>query len=311
MAFLDNSGDIILDAVLTDTGRMRLAKGDGSFRISKFALGDDEIDYSLYNNSSPSGTAYYDLEILQTPVLEAFSNNASSMKSLLISLARNDLLYLPVIKVNTRTTNYNAATDLIKNGYVLTTDEQTEKWFDANVVKYNGAQPVESSGLFYGFGSKNTKIQLDQGIDNPIKPKNSAIDPDLKETQYMIVVDNRLVSIKDKNDVSLTPSYIDDDNMATYYVSDGVDTSIFDTTYGATSESEIAGSRGTRIDFKLKSQNEIQSSTYLFDTLGKDLSSGFGLSTNYMKGILTNIRVMGVTTGYSIDIPLMVIRKIV
>ena len=39
MAFLDNSGDIILDAVLTDTGRMRLAKGDGSFRIAKFALG--------------------------------------------------------------------------------------------------------------------------------------------------------------------------------------------------------------------------------------------------------------------------------
>ena len=37
MAFLDNSGDIILDAVLTDTGRMRLAKGDGSFNITKFA----------------------------------------------------------------------------------------------------------------------------------------------------------------------------------------------------------------------------------------------------------------------------------
>ena len=48
MGFLDNSGDIILDAVLTDTGRFRLAKGDGSFRITKFALGDDEIDYTKY-----------------------------------------------------------------------------------------------------------------------------------------------------------------------------------------------------------------------------------------------------------------------
>ena len=46
MAFLDNSGDIILDAVLTDTGRMRLAKGDGTFKIVKFALSDDEIVYS-------------------------------------------------------------------------------------------------------------------------------------------------------------------------------------------------------------------------------------------------------------------------
>ena len=80
MAFLDNSGDIILDAVLTDTGRFRLAKGNGSFKIAKFALGDDEIDYSLYDKTNVSGSAYYDLSILQTPVLEAFTNNASSLK---------------------------------------------------------------------------------------------------------------------------------------------------------------------------------------------------------------------------------------
>ena len=72
MAFLDNSGDIILDAVLTDLGRERLSRGDGSFRIEKFALGDDEIDYTLYDKNHPSGSAYYALEILQTPVLEAF-----------------------------------------------------------------------------------------------------------------------------------------------------------------------------------------------------------------------------------------------
>ena len=74
MAFLDNSGDIILDAVLTDVGRKRLAAGNGSFSVSKFALGDDEVDYSLYRNSNstegthPSGSAYYDLNILQTVV---------------------------------------------------------------------------------------------------------------------------------------------------------------------------------------------------------------------------------------------------
>ena len=50
MGFLDNSGDIILDAVLTDTGRFRLAKGDGSFKIAKFALADDEVDYLLDND---------------------------------------------------------------------------------------------------------------------------------------------------------------------------------------------------------------------------------------------------------------------
>ena len=51
MAFLDNSGDIILDAVLTDTGRARLARGDGTFKITKFAFGDDEVDYANYENS--------------------------------------------------------------------------------------------------------------------------------------------------------------------------------------------------------------------------------------------------------------------
>ena len=50
MAFLNNSGDIILDAVLTDEGRKRLALGDGTFKIAKFALGDDEIDYMLQND---------------------------------------------------------------------------------------------------------------------------------------------------------------------------------------------------------------------------------------------------------------------
>jgi hypothetical protein len=106
MGFLDNSGDIILDAVLTDTGRLRLAQGDGSFKISKFALGDDEINYAIYNKDHASGSAYYDLEILQTPVLEAFTNNTSNLKTKLISISRTNILYMPVLKLN-HVTNAN------------------------------------------------------------------------------------------------------------------------------------------------------------------------------------------------------------
>ena len=57
MGFLDNSGDIILDAVLTDTGRKRLARGDGSFKVAKFAFADDEINYGLYDKNNASGSA--------------------------------------------------------------------------------------------------------------------------------------------------------------------------------------------------------------------------------------------------------------
>ena len=54
MGFLDNSADIILDACLTDTGRFRLAKGDGSFKGAKFALSDDEIVYTAFNKDPAS-----------------------------------------------------------------------------------------------------------------------------------------------------------------------------------------------------------------------------------------------------------------
>ena len=42
MAFLDNSGDIILDAVLTDLGRLRMA--EIRFQKQKIGKGDDEIE---------------------------------------------------------------------------------------------------------------------------------------------------------------------------------------------------------------------------------------------------------------------------
>ena len=106
MAFLDNSGDIILDVVLTDHGRKLLAKGDGSFNIAKFALSDDEIDYSLYDSSNPSGSSYYDLSILQTPVFEAYTDNAASLKNKLLTLENNNLLCFPV--------TIKKATELVK-----------------------------------------------------------------------------------------------------------------------------------------------------------------------------------------------------
>ena len=98
MAFLDNSGDIILDAVLTDAGRKRMAQGN--FNITKFALGDDEIDYGLYNKNHPSGSAYYYLEILQTPVFEAFTQINAGINYGLLDNTATDLLYLPIAKPN-------------------------------------------------------------------------------------------------------------------------------------------------------------------------------------------------------------------
>ena len=100
MAFLDNSGDIILDAVLTDIGRQRLSQGN--FSIRKFALGDDEIQYNLFDKDHPSGSAYYDLEILQTPV-ETAHTKASNIQYGLISLTSQNILYIPDVLLNEKT----------------------------------------------------------------------------------------------------------------------------------------------------------------------------------------------------------------
>ena len=59
MGYLDNT-TITVDAVLTKKGREALARQDGSFKITQFALADDEIDYTLYNENHPNGSAYSD-----------------------------------------------------------------------------------------------------------------------------------------------------------------------------------------------------------------------------------------------------------
>ena len=46
MGYLDNTS-ITVDAILTNKGRELLAQGGTSFNITQFALGDDEIDYTL------------------------------------------------------------------------------------------------------------------------------------------------------------------------------------------------------------------------------------------------------------------------
>jgi len=102
MAFLDNSGDIVLDAVLTKEGREKLARGR-PLEIKTFALGDDEINYSSYNIAHPSGSAYYDLEVLQTPVLESITGRPAGINHGLLKMTSiDDLLYLPIVKLNTK-----------------------------------------------------------------------------------------------------------------------------------------------------------------------------------------------------------------
>ena len=307
MGFLDNSGDIILDAVLTDTGRMRLAKGDGSFKIVKFALGDDEINYELYNKNHSSGSAYYDLEVLQTPILEAFTDNAASMKSKLISIPRNNILYLPMLKLNEV---FDTSTARHSTGYYLVATNsttETELEVDESNASIAGVLMGESPGRGGNY------IRVDQGLDTTAISPGRTLDPLLVETQYMIEVDNRLGSVVSRVDASKAAvSYVDDDSVATYYLSRGTDTDyvsqIVDTSDSA--QQTIAGPRGTKLLFKIQSSLELNSSDYLFDTIGTTESITGTTGANTHKVINSNIRVTGVNTGYRLDIPIKFCKKV-
>jgi hypothetical protein len=122
MAIL-NPTTITVDAILTTKGRELLARNDGSFQITQFALADDEVDYTLYNPNHPSGSAFYGEAIEYTPVLEAIPNESQVMRYKLVTLPRGTSK-LPVINLG-----YNSIT--LRQGASLTITPQTLNYLGA------------------------------------------------------------------------------------------------------------------------------------------------------------------------------------
>ena len=134
MGYLNNS-IVTVDAILTRAGRAALAKGDGSFKITQFALADDEIDYTLYNPNNASGSSYYGQAIENMPLLEAIPDETQAMKYLLTTLPRGsskipvvDLGFSVVslgqgssVAITPQTLNYLGGTQTYESsGYVAT-----------------------------------------------------------------------------------------------------------------------------------------------------------------------------------------------
>jgi hypothetical protein len=132
MGYLNNSV-VTVDAILTTKGRELLAQNNGNFRITQFALADDEIDYTLYNPTHPSGSAYYGQAIENMPLLEAFPEETQIMKYMLTTLPRGTakmpILNVPaslVIKqgasqaITPQTLNYQGGNQTEQGGYTAT-----------------------------------------------------------------------------------------------------------------------------------------------------------------------------------------------
>jgi hypothetical protein len=133
MGYLNNTA-VTVDAILTAKGRELLARGDGSFRITQFALSDDEIDYTLYNPNQPSGSAFYGEAIENMPLLEAFPDETQIMKYKLVTLPRGTAR-MPVLDIG-----YSSIT--IKQGAGLAITPQTLNYLSQTAL-------FESSGYTF------------------------------------------------------------------------------------------------------------------------------------------------------------------
>lgn len=160
MGYLNNS-IVTIDAILTKKGRELMARGDGSAKITQFALADDEIDYTLYNPDHPSGSVFYGEAIENMPLLEAFPDETQIMKYKLTTLPRGtaklpilDVGYAAIqlkqgasLAITPQTLNYlGAAKTFETNGYVVTiADSRVTSVFNGVGVNTSEAERLNTS----------------------------------------------------------------------------------------------------------------------------------------------------------------------
>ena len=152
MGYLNNQV-VTIDAILTKKGRELLAKGDGSFQITQFALADDEIDYTMYNPTHPSGSIFYGEAIENMPLLEAFPDETQIMKYKLATLPRGTAK-MPIL-------------DLGQTSIIL--KQTAEKGFTPQTLNYlDNNQVYESAGYTFTISDARLFSTFDgTGIDTP------------------------------------------------------------------------------------------------------------------------------------------------
>jgi len=152
MGYLNNSV-VTVDAILTNKGRQLLAQGN--FNITQFALADDEIDYTLYNPTNPSGSAYYGEAIENMPLLEAFPQETQMMKYKLVTLPRGTAR-LPILDLG-----YTAI--VIKQGASLAVTPETLNYLGGNTFETSGytatISDVRLFSTFEGVGINTPQAQ--------------------------------------------------------------------------------------------------------------------------------------------------------
>jgi hypothetical protein len=149
MGFQDNSGEIFIDAVLTDEGRERLARNDGSFSIVRFRLSDDEIDYRFWNELTGSDSK--DRKILDTPVFEAFTNEVVALRYPLVSIRNARLQFLPTMVAKPASVTLKEQNDSVGGGTDVTVSQEiarSQTILPAEIIDVNYSVECDNDIIF-------------------------------------------------------------------------------------------------------------------------------------------------------------------
>lgn len=128
-----NGDEITIDAILTKKGREHLAAGSG-LNITQFALGDDEIDYSLYEPAHPKGSAYYDAAIKAIPITEASPDETQVLRYKLVTLPKGTV---KIPKVEFGVPGINVSTDSGQVAVTPTTSPSGNKTMGYTLILAN------------------------------------------------------------------------------------------------------------------------------------------------------------------------------
>ncbi len=341
MAFLNNSGDIIVDAVLTDIGREMLSKNQPI--VSHFGLGDTEIDYSLYNSSNPSGSAYYDLDILQSPVFEPMTYSQTSMNNRLFTYPDPQLQFLPVFKINqnanapdvttidSNTKSINVLSSMGMIDFLTSTIVNTSRtYIDGRILD---TSPVRQSsrGIFTN-AVTSRHIAMNQGFDSPLANIQLG---DLEETNYSIYVNRLFLELTDTKYQNIKPPAITTNAYSRVQTTDVYKLSSKDVTdqsfFGTIKTYDVGtGVVSLATDLQANTLQQISNSElqfslrisrflaanpqFYFSTYGQAFAGtldGYGSVSggDNVSVITTYIKVVGNNYGFSLDIPVKIFYK--
>jgi len=320
MAFQNSCGGIVLDAILTDIGRKHMA--NGTFKVTKFALGDDEVDYSLKSSAT---VLYKNARIESLPVFEAFNAENATINYGLIDYIRPDVFYVPDLK----SLETYIETAAIKSGsyyYIATNDETAAKLKAAlgSDEMYMLSNEVVKTKLIIGSG-----ITSDEPAANKLGKERFLMNLGMYDSYYVVSCDNRFIEnilsqpkgSYIKNDtadniytrfaplernisISLKPPV---DNYGSYRI-EGVDNEIYKHT-DASSNTLLPhkGSRSTTIalNFNIRdhlcgvSNGTTADEYYIFGKVGQTLFGGSDKydyidTTIYIEGLSSNARMQAI-----------------